>query len=195
MSRLMDDLNQVPAIVASLGLAIAESQKEFDTNYLKRLQNLAVIAQGFLGPNAEPGQMTEFIKFLVQTAAPARYQFTETTLNVKLDLAESRDSMTEGGLGFGFAGVVVNAAFAYGYSQDYRAGAEVRAVIHAVLPQSNESAFSTLLNRAKELSDKPLELPAGSQLDKDLLAEMKKVAELVDAKVAPIKTEEPAKEK
>lgn len=188
MSRLMEDLNQVPAIVASLGLAIAESQKEFDANYLKGLQNLAVIAQGFLGQQADPGQMTEFIKFLVTTAAPTRYQFTETTVNVKLDLAESRDSMAEGGLGFGFAGVVVNAAFAYGYSQDYRAGAEVRTVIHAVLPQSNESAFSTLLNRAKELSSKDLALPAGSQLDKDVLAEMRKVAELVDAKVAPIKT-------
>ncbi len=180
-SNLIRDLRQVPNIIGSLGLAIAEAQKQLNEGYLKSLDSLAVIAKAYLGAD-ETGVSEDFLKHLVETAAPARYQFTETTLTVKLDLAESRDWSAEAGLGFGFAGVVVNAAFAYGYSSEYRAGAEVRTTIHAVLPQDNKTAFDVLLNRAKELADKPLQLPEGSQLDARVVEAMKNVAERVGAK-------------
>lgn len=179
-SKLVQDLRQVPNILASLGLAIAEAQKQFDENYLKSLYSLAVMAKAFLGAE-NTGISVDFLKHLVESAAPARYQFTETTLAVKLDLAESRDWSAQAGLGFGFAGVVASAAYAYGYSADYRAGAEIRTTIHAVLPQDNKHAFDVLLNRAQELADKPLTLPARSELDQRVVDAMMKVAEFVKA--------------
>lgn len=185
-SRTVDDLRSIPGIVGSLGLAIAEAQKHFDENYLRGLERLAVIAQAFLGKDENAGVSRDFLKHLVETAAPTRYQFTETTLAVKLDLAESRDFSGQVGVGFGFAGVVVNAAFAYGYSSDYKAGAEVRTVLHAVLPQDNKLAFDALLDRAGKLPA-DLKLSERSELDKNVIDAMTAAAKAAGATPAPVK--------
>lgn len=185
-SRLVDDLRSIPGIVGSLGLAIAEAQKHFDENYLRGLERLAVIAKSFLGKDEGENVSRDFLKHLVETAAPTRYQFTETTVAVKLDLAESRDLAVQAGIGFGFAGVVVNAAFSYGYSSDYRAGAEVRTVLHAVLPQQNKQAFDALLNRAATLPDN-VKLSERSQLDKNVIDAMTAAAKAVGAAPDPVK--------
>ncbi len=180
-SKVMDDLSQVPAIVASLGQAIAESQKEFDINYLKGIANLAAIAKAFADGTA--GVSTDLLNHLLSTAAPPRYQFTETTLNVKLDLAQSTDLAVQAGIGFGFAGVVVNAGFALGFSQDFRAGAEVTTQIHAVLPQDNKLVFDALLNRAKDLT--PVALPAPATMDAKVFDAMKDAAKAIGAAPKP----------
>ena len=180
-SKLMEDLNQVPAIIASLGQAIAESQKEFDVNYLNGIRTLASIAKSFA--EGTPGISEDLLKHLLSTAAPARYQFTETTLTVKLDLAQSTDFAMQAGIGFGFAGIVVNAGFALGFGEDFRAGAEVRTTIHAVLPQENKPVFDILLNRAKELTAIPL--PERENMDARLIEAMKEAAKALGAAPKP----------
>lgn len=184
MSTLTDDLRQIPNIIGSLGLAIAEAQKHFDENYLRGLERLAVMAKSILGPD-HPADTEDFLRKLIETAAPTRYQFTQTTVAVKLDLAESKNFAASGGLGFGFAGVVVNAAFSYGYSQDYRAGAEIHTVLNAVLPQNNTGAFKALISKDVQGA---LELPPRTALDEKVIAAMKDVAARVGAKPADIGT-------
>jgi hypothetical protein len=179
-SRLIQDLSQVPNIVGSLGLAIAEAQKHFDENYLSGLERLAVLAKAFLGTDdkgnpVDTGISRDFLTHLVEIAAPTRYQFTETTLAVKMDLAESKNFSAAGGVAFGFAGVVVNASAAYGSAQEYRAGAEIRTTLHAVLPQDNRLAFTDLLTRAKDLTG-ALTLPAPTELDTRVIDAMKGAA-------------------
>jgi hypothetical protein len=136
--------------------------------------------------HANQGQVgisVDLLNHLISTAAPARYQFTETTLTVKLDLAESRDIMAQGGIGFGFGGVVVNAAFAMSFAQEFRAGAEVRTVIHAVLPQDNKTVFDILINRAKELT--AVTLPENAKMDDRLFNAVKEAAKVVGAAPRP----------
>jgi hypothetical protein len=182
-SSLIDDLSQVPNIIGSLGLAIAEAQKQFDLNYLNGLQTLAAIAKSILA-TAPPEGTRDFLEKLIQTAAPPRYQFTETTLAVKLDLSETRNWSAQAGLGFGFAGVVVNAAFAYGYSSEYRAGAEIKTTLHAILPQSNADVFKVLLDRAATLI--PPALSAITPLNQQVIDAMQNVAKSVGATTTPI---------
>ncbi len=177
----MQDLNQVPAIIASLGQAIAESQKEFDINYLNGIQTLASIAKSFADGTA--GISEDLLKHLLFTAAPPRYQFTETTLTVKLDLAQSTELALQAGIGFGFAGVVVNAGFSLGFSEDFRAGAEVRTQLHAVLPQENKPVFDALINRAKELT--AVALPPKAEMDARVFDAMKEAAKAVGAAPKP----------
>lgn len=166
LSQTVSDLRALPNIVAEFGLAIAKAQKQLNIDYLDSLKVLAGIAKDVLG--APGSDAKEFLEHLVKTAAPARYQFTETTLTVRLDLAESKDSALTLGGSVGFAGLVVNGSFASGKSTEYRAGAELRCLIHAVLPQENEPAFATLLAQAKDLKiDTSKDI--SSPLDKDVL--------------------------
>jgi hypothetical protein len=166
LSQTVNDLRALPNIVGELGLAIARAQKQLNIDYLNSLQVLAGIAKDVLG--AEGTEAKEFLEHLVKSAAPARYQFTETSVMVRLDLAESKDSAVTVGGGVGFAGIVVNGSYASGRSTDYSAGAELRCVIHAVLPQANDAAFTTLLGRAKELAIDPAKA-IGSPLDQEVL--------------------------
>src|SRR5205085_9302373 len=108
-SELVNDLKSIPGIIGELGKSIAEAQKIFDANYLSGLERLAALAKGVLGTET-PGVSADFLRHLVETAAPPRYQFTETTMSVKLDLSESRDIAVGVSGGAGFAGVVVNAS-------------------------------------------------------------------------------------
>lgn len=165
VSQAIKDLQAVPNIVAELGLAIAQAQKQLNIDYLDSLKTLAAIAKDVLG--ADAAGTKEFLDHLVKTAAPARYQFTETSIMVQLDLAEQKDTAITVGGGFGFAGIVVNGSFAMGKSTEYRAGAEIRAVLHAVLPQQNETAFQSLLSQASKLSIDTTKID--NPLDKDVL--------------------------
>ena len=94
--------------------------------------------------------------------APSRYQFTETTLTVKMDLGQSMQLGGTLGLGGSIGAVALNAAIIVGYGYDYRAAAEVRTVLHAIPAETD--TFKTLLARAKELSDDVLTLPPGIDL-------------------------------
>ncbi len=79
------------------------------------------------------------------------------------------DIAGQAGLGFGFSGVVVNAAFSLGYSAAYQAAAECRATIHADLPGDNQALFAALLERAKTIDASGLQLPVNSVLDQRIL--------------------------
>src|SRR4051794_38266099 len=97
-TKLIKDLAHVPNIIAGLGLGIAEAQKHFDVEYVRSLEKITVLAQALLGAvpaGASADEATRnaalgaFVKELLLALAPARYQFTETTLTVHLDLAQS----------------------------------------------------------------------------------------------------------
>lgn len=174
-SKLIKDLSHVPNIIAGLGLGIADAQAHFDHEYLRSLERIAVLAQSMLGKVPAGNDQKEkernealavFVKEMLLALAPARYQFTETTLAVRLDLAQSLAVSAQGGLSAGVGAVAVNASLAVGFKYDYRAAAECRTVLHAV--PANPAAMATLLARATELAGKDLTLPPRPDLDKDV---------------------------
>lgn len=176
VSKAITDLHAIPNIVGDLGLAIAAAQKQLNIDYLDSIKTLAFIAK-FVIPQGSAGTK-EFLEHLVSVAAPARYQFTETTIAVQLDLAESKASAASVSGGFRSAAVVVSGSYARNSSSEYRAAAEVRAVIHAVLPQDNAAVLKTLLAQADKLSiDTTKDMPTG--LDEDVLNAAKAAAAAV----------------
>ena len=122
--------------------------------------------------------------------APPRYQFTETQLSVKLDLSQSIDFSGDVSLGFGFAGVVVNAAFALGYASDFAAAAECHTTIHAVLPGDDQILFNALLERAKTIDATALAMPANRPVDAKILSAVQDLVQKFQATpaAAPPKT-------
>jgi hypothetical protein len=163
-SKLIRDLNSVPNIIGTLGLSIAAAQKAFNHDYLSNVEQLLGLAKAMSPPGASPEEFRALLKDLLASCAPSRYQFTETTLAVKLDLAQSMDTSTSVGLGIGYGGVALNAAFTIGYGYDYQAAAECRATIHAI--PADQTVFKPLLDRAANISDKALAVPARSEVDK-----------------------------
>mgnify|MGYP001477083893 CR=1 FL=1 len=104
-SKLIKDLSHVPNIIAGLGLGIAEAQAHFDLEYVRSLERIAVMSQSLLksvpaGTTAADQErnlaLAGFVKEMLLALAPAHYQFTETTLTVKLDLAQTLDVAAQG---------------------------------------------------------------------------------------------------
>ena len=163
-SQIIEDLTHIPNIIAGLGLSIAEAQRHFDLDYLRSLERLIAMAQSMLGrrPDSAQGtaagaddskrleQFQSVIKDFLLMLAPSRYQFTETTLSVKLDLAQHLDIAAGGGVSAGIGGVAINAAVSIGYGTDYRGAAECRTVLHAM--PADQTMLRTLLDRAGALS-------------------------------------------
>lgn len=185
-SQLINDLSHVPHIVGALGLSIAAAQKAFNADYLDSIQRILGMTFMMLGGKktdttggtpkvvdlsaeemARVKEFADLFKQLLVVAAPARYQYTETTLNVKLDLAQSMDLAGSVGLGLGLGGVAVNASLTLGFSYDYRAAAEVRTVINAI--PADLSTMATLFSRADKLNDKVLTLPDRSPVDQNII--------------------------
>jgi hypothetical protein len=186
-SKLINDLSRVPNIIGSLGLAIAEAQKQFNLDYINSVDALVTIAARLMGKGANTAGIDNTVRDFVFSLAPPRYQFTETELAVKLDLSQSIDIAGQAGLGFGFSGVVVNASFALGYSSDYQAAAECRTKIHAVLPGDNKAMFDALLVRAKEIDAAEFKVPDRSPLDANILAASSEVMKKLGVAPAPAK--------
>jgi hypothetical protein len=169
---LMNDLSSVPHIIGRLGLSIAEAQKAFNLDYLNNIERLLYLAKRTLAPadaNAasKVAGFADAIRSLLAATAPSRYQFTETTLSVRLDMSQSLQKESSFGLGVGYGAVTVNAAMTVGFGYDYRAAAECRTVIHAI--PADTSLFQALLDRAKQLGDKSLELPPAHDFDQALI--------------------------
>jgi len=197
-SDLIKDLSNVPNIIGGLGLSMAAAQKAFDVDYLDSIERILALIKIMLGGKKADAQgnpidlddkekeslaaTAQVIQELLTKLAPSRYQFTETTLNVKLDLAQSLQIGGTVGLGFGVGAISLSAAFSIAYSFDYRAAAECRTVIHAY--PADQAVFTALLGRADKLSDKALELPPRSAVDKLLF---EKSSELLQ-KLTLIKT-------
>lgn len=169
-STLIKDLQHVPEIIAGLGLSISAAQSALNLDYLNAVERIIAMAKSFLGSDgANPPAQDDrdFIKALLQQLAPSRYQFTETTLSVRLNLAQRMDFAGEVGLGVGYGAVAVNASFAMAYGFDYQAAAECRTVLHAYPADGN--VMDKLLARAKELSAEALKLPERHEHEQKLM--------------------------
>jgi hypothetical protein len=183
-SKLINDLSSVPGIVGALGLSIAEAQKEFNADYLRNVQALLAMAKTLvngLPDNATPEQKEKAARFsglfqdLLAACAPPRYQYTETTLTVKMDLAQALDVAGSMSIGAAFGAIVVNAGLTVGYGYDYRAAAECRTVIQA--RPSTPNFDKDILTRAKELSDDVLKLPDRTAVDDKVFQHLRTIFE------------------
>jgi hypothetical protein len=173
-SDLIDDVGQLPAIVGDMGLAIAKAQGLLDSNYLDGIERLVAMTASLVGSGAAAGASAEAaaaardsLLAVLRALAPARYQYTETTLTVRLDLAQKVTVGGSLGVGANLGAVVVNAGLALGYAYDYRGAAEVRTVIHAA--PAGEAVFAALSERADKLAATALALPPQSAVDKAVL--------------------------
>ncbi len=189
-SQLIRDLDSVPAIVGNLGLSIAGAQKAFNLEYLESLERLLPLIKSLLGSKKLNDDDRTFLKALLMQLAPASYQYTETSLVVRLDLARSERSSVAAKLGVGTGAVTLSAGMTAAYGLDYRAAAEVRTVIHA--RSLEEGAMEALLKRAKALADSPLELPEGTpRIDQEIVNSAKSLADKVGAVEVPESEETP----
>ena len=183
-NKIIEDLTHIPNIIAGLGLSIAEAQRHFDLDYLQSVERLLVMAQSMLGgqkslpatagssstatteltaeERKQQEQFQALFKELLIAVAPSRYQFTETTLTVKLDLAQHIDVSAGVGLSAGIGGVAINAALSIGYGSDYRGAAECKTILQAV--PADQATLRLLLDRAKDLSAKDLSMPERSKV-------------------------------
>ena len=136
---------------------------------------MLAISQSLFHPKEEQGnkdvplseENRKAVTDLVTQLAPSRYQFTETHLTVKLDLAQTLDVGAEGAFTAGVGAVAVSAAMTVGFGYDYRAAAEVKTVLHAI--PANAQTLSTLLSRAGTVNDKVLTLPPSKDSDAALI--------------------------
>lgn len=188
-SQLIDDVGALPAVIGDMGLAIAQAQTLLDHNYLDGIQRLAAQVRSMLGADVPGGApedagkiaaAREVLTAALRALAPTRYQYTETTLTVRLDMARSVQAAASLGGGATFGAVVVNAALTLGYAYDYRGAAEVRAVIHAA--PAGEAVFEALLKHAASISDTALALPAPAKLDQAMLDKAKDIFTAISGK-------------
>ena len=101
-SMLINDLSKVPNIVGGLGLAIAAAQKAFNLDYVESLERVVGLIQMLLAGKGADGKDLDTeqaqrlaearpaIADMIKALAPSRYQYTETTLSVRLDLAHTK---------------------------------------------------------------------------------------------------------
>ena len=106
-SKLINDLTKVPNIIADLGLGIANAQKQMNSGYLDALRILVAQVASITKGLPEGPETAKFVSELLMNLAPPRYQFTQTELNVKLDLSQSIDVSVQAGIGFGLGAFVV----------------------------------------------------------------------------------------
>jgi hypothetical protein len=119
----------------------------------------------------------QLIDALLSELAPSRYQFTETSISVRLDLARQFKIGGSLGIGAGFGAVAVTASMTLGYSSDYRGSAEIRSVLHA-MPTDNTLGQS-LLAQVERLDDKILALPPGAQVDSEMVKKAHELAQKI----------------
>ncbi|MBC8010226.1 MAG: hypothetical protein H7067_09025 [Burkholderiales bacterium] len=172
-SKIIEDLHNVANIVGGLGISIAEAQRKLNLDYLEAVERLSVIAialqkkqpatrAGAAAGTVEnlPAADAAFVCDFLSKFAPTRYQYTETTLKVRLDLAQTLSVAGSAGLGVNVGAVAVNASFAASYGSQYQAAAEVSTVLHAVKADVDAAFLSGLGTRAAAVNDAKLTLPA-----------------------------------
>ncbi len=167
VSRLIQDLSSLPNIVGGLGISIASAQKAFNLDYLNNLERLLHLVKETIGQDDNPSAFDEVLKGMLRAMAPPRYQFTETELEFRADLAQSLKVQAGGSIGAGVGAVTVSASAAAGFGYEYQASARVKTVIHA-LP-ADDGAFKALLERASDLPEIKLPAAANVGVDKEIL--------------------------
>lgn len=179
--RVIKQLNYLPATIARMGLGIAEAQKELDANFVKDLRAVLAMFRSALEDKDADGEpkLSEESKRLLMTIveqfAPTRYQFTETTLEFRADLAESLDVGAslglEAGVSAGIAAVSVSASASVAFGYDYNAAARITTVLHA--RPLDRATMHDLLSRADrlgQLAPPANQIDAAKQLDANVQA-------------------------
>lgn len=179
-SKIIRDLKSVPNIVGELGLNIAAAQKALNYDYLQNLEHMVGVARDLIGkPGANPAppppgpDALAILKDVITQLAPTRYVYTETSLAVRLDLAQGFEGGAQVGLGGGIGAVMVNAAFSLAFSQDYRGTAECRTVIH---PDGRSGAVNeALMGRVQQLAQQRLEIPDQESVNAQIYDSLKAI--------------------
>jgi hypothetical protein len=173
MDRLTSQLSFLPRIIGNMGREIGEAQKLLNADYVENIARLmqlisehvapAVDAAGKeASPEAEDTRLTA-IADLLKAVAPARYQFTETTIDFSADLAETKSRTASGAVGVGLSGVTVNAGMTLGFGYDYRSAARITSVLHA--REVGAAMTDKLLERATAIRTEKLDLPERSAVE------------------------------
>lgn len=193
LDRLTSQLYHLPAIIGRLGLSIANTQKVLDADYVENVKKLMGLMARTLGESsdAEVEQKAAAMHALLESLAPSRYQFTETTIEFSADLAETADLTLAAGVGFGAQAITVNAAFSLGYGYDYRAAARIRVNLHA--QPTDPHLAKALVERAVTLQADQLDLPQLSAVEKEYWDTIADIYNALTARqVAPVDASDPA---
>ncbi len=201
-SKLIKDLNSVANIVGGLGLSVAAAQRALNLDYLESLERLAAIAISLQHPTGDAGgagaalgdEDRKFVQDFISKFAPSRYQYTKTTLNVRLDLAQTVNAGGSAGLGIGVGALAVNASFAFSYGSEYQAAAECQTVLDAISPQLDATMIQRLSEQAATSAATKLTVPARATVDTEIIKASQGIIEkLYNKKPTPI--EEKSEEK
>ena len=183
MNELLGNLSDVPSIIGALGLNISEAQKAFNLDYLNNIQQiLQLVMKNSKDKKVKTEDFESLFKGIILQLAPPRYQFTETTLTVRLDLAQTTDTNVAGGFNAGIGAVAINAAMSVGYGNDYRGAAEIKTVIHAI--PSDTALLKDLLDQAAKLTAKDTALPAESKVDQAIVDQTTSLLNLMSGQKA-----------
>lgn len=176
MSKLTQDLNSVAGIVGSLGIGIADAQREMNRDYLEAVERIVVIAQSLLHKKAadkkvEPLNEAEkkFVTGLLNQLLPTRYQYTKTSLKVRMDLAQTLGVSASAGGGGSIGAVAINASFAMAYGSDYQAAAELQTTLDAVPAGADSHLFKDIMEQAAAQAATDLKLPERSKTDQGII--------------------------
>ena len=157
INSFYQSFHTLPKLISDLALSIAEAQRRLEQDYVESLAEISKTIGNVKELAAKDPQIVEQYLSLLRALAPSRYQFTETSVEVRADLQMS--SLTEfkvaGELGIKaivFA-ATVNASYAKRSAYDYQASAHIRTVLHAV--PADPAVLTTLLERAKSSTELP----------------------------------------
>ena len=186
-SKLIKDLDNVADIVGQLGLSVAGAQKAFNVEYVQALAQVATIARSLFGTGVGADEKTrDFLAAVLTRLAPPLLRYQETTIDVRLDLAQSVRASGSLTAGANLGAVSIGASFAAAYGFDYRAAASVRAVIEA--KDLDAGAMDKLLARTRELDSKELSLPGATTFDKELLTSLHDLSKDLGSEPAKVET-------
>jgi hypothetical protein len=167
MDRLTSQLYHLPSIIGRLGLNIANAQRALNADYVENIKKLVVLIQKYMTEDkSEAKEKAAALRSLLESLAPSRYQFTETTIDFSADLAETFDMAGSAAVGFGTQAITVNAAFSMGYGYDYRAAARITTKLHAIASDPNMT--KSLIERADAIHKDKITMPELAQIEKEL---------------------------
>ena len=158
-AAMFEDLRSVSKLIGDLALNIADAQDRMDASYVRNLTTFLQAVREATADLPESEELTNLIKSL----APSRYQFTETTVEVRADLqmthAEQFGLDAKLGYRTPVLAAAVNASYVKRGAYDYRASAFIRSVLHAV--PADPGVMEKLLEAAR--SSGGAELPDSSR--------------------------------
>ncbi|MEM7355671.1 MAG: hypothetical protein AAF657_32955, partial [Acidobacteriota bacterium] len=159
--------------------------------YVEALREIVTLAKSLLGEGTTTDENTRaFLEGVITRLAPPLLQYTETSIEVRLDLSQSfqaTGSITAGG-NIGAVAVSATASAAYGF--DYRAAAVVRSVINA--RNLDTTVMTNLLARAQALNTEGLTLPDLPAFNQQLLSTLQGVSSDLGGNPAEVDTADTA---